>query len=355
MSNRVALDLLLRAPDSIILETELKKRVVGQDKAIDQIVHTFERQMTGLHRPRRPLGSMLFLGGTGVGKSLISEALADVLFGSPDALLRIDCAELQESQSVLKLIGSAPGYIGYSDKEEAMFISQTKLDAHMTEEWPISILVLDEIEKAHDNLFRLFLGILDKSTLALNNGKKIDFSKTLIIMTSNLGAEDISKYVDSKLGFSPIPRDQDNKVKLSITSKALKKKFSPEFINRIDQIINFENLEPHHYELILDIACSAIQKRIFTSTNTHPFSFFLDASARTYILSKGVSKEYGARELNRILDQEVVSKLASLVLTNQIEVGDEVYISYENDQLTFNRSSTIESQEDGFSDFCISS
>lgn len=349
MADHVALDVLLRAKDSIALETELKYRVVGQDAAIEKIVGTFERRMSGLHRPRRPLGSMLFLGPTGTGKTHIAESLADIMFGNPDALIKIDCAELQESQSVLKLIGSAPGYVGYSDKEEGMYLSQSKLDAHQTAEWPVSILVLDEIEKAHDNLFRLFLGILDKATLNLNNGKKIDFSKTLVIMTSNLGAEEVSKYIANKIGFNTSSTNEDA-VKMSLTTKALKNKFSPEFMNRIDQIVHFSSLEPKHFKAILDIECRSIQKRILMSETIHPFSFILDDTAKTYILSKGTSKEYGARELNRVLDQEIVTGLSSLILTKQIEIGDEVCISYKDFALIFGKIPYNETPEDNSDD-----
>jgi ATP-dependent Clp protease ATP-binding subunit ClpB len=351
MAKQIALNVLLRAKGSVVLESELKRRVIGQDAAVDKIVQTFERQMAGLHRPRRPLGSMLFLGPTGCGKSKLAEALAETLFGNPDALLKIDCAELQESQSTLKLIGSAPGYIGYSEKEEQMYISQAKLDAHQTEKWPINIMLLDEIEKAHDNLFRLFLGILDKGTLSLNNGKKVDFTKTIVLMTSNLGAEDVSKYIDGKIGFSPIDRSSDINVKLSLTNKALKRKFSPEFLNRIDQTVHFNHLESRHIDIILELECRAIQKRILTSDTIHPFSFTLDDEAKKYILSKGTSKEYGARELNRVLDQEIVTGLSSLILTGQIEVGDEVFISYKGTDLQFGKIPCEVNHEDlsGFS------
>jgi ATP-dependent Clp protease ATP-binding subunit ClpB len=248
------------------LEANLHKHIVGQEEAIQQIVDVYQMYLTGMTSPGRPVGNFLFLGPTGSGKTRIVEATAESLVGNPRAVIKIDCAEFQHSHEIAKLIGSPPGYLGH--RETHPLLSQEVLNQFHTEKIKVSFVLFDEIEKASDALWNLLLGILDKATLTLGDNRRVDFSKALIFMTSNLGAAEMSSIMSPKLGFcaSSIHEDVCARPDQKMTEKILKtgveaarRKFTPEFINRLDKIVVFQPLGSDELRRILDIELRQVQ------------------------------------------------------------------------------------------------
>src|ERR1700741_2176627 len=259
------LDLSRRSAESKDLETSLRGEIVGQDEAGPAVVNLYQVFQAGLNSPRRPVGNLLFLGPTGAGKTRIVEATAEVLFGDPRAVIKVDCAEFQHSHEIAKLIGSPPGYLGH--RETHPLITQEALAQYHTEKLKISFLLFDEIEKASDALWQLLLGILDKATLTLGDNRKVDFSQTMIFMTSNLGAKEMSELITGAIGFAPAKSgsmaddDLDQKI-YRTASEAAKRKFSPEFMNRIDKVIVFRSLKHQQLCQILDLELTGVQQRV---------------------------------------------------------------------------------------------
>jgi ATP-dependent Clp protease ATP-binding subunit ClpA len=318
----------LRSVQSQSLEDGLRQKVVGQDEAVQAVVDLFQVFCAGMNCPGRPLGNFLFLGPTGAGKTRVVEAVAEVLFGDSQAVIKVDCAEFQHSHEIAKLIGSPPGYIGH--RETQPLITQEALDQFHTENIKFSILLFDEIEKASESLWQLLLGILDKATLRLGDNRRVDLSRTLIFMTSNLGGREIGNLMTSRLGFASSTRsDTQHRMNEKIertASEAAKRKFAPEFMNRIDKLVVFHPLCAEQLERVLDIELQIIQQRVLQSANVN---FVVRHQARAFLLTEGTDVAYGARHLKRIIDRHLVYPLARLVATEQVRFGDVISIDWE--------------------------
>jgi ATP-dependent Clp protease ATP-binding subunit ClpA len=304
-----------------LLETGLRRLIVGQDEAIAQIVNGYQMFLTGMHAPGRPVGNFLFLGPTGSGKTRIVEATAEILVGCARAVVTIDCGEFQHSHEIAKLIGSPPGYLGH--RETHPMLSQETLNQFTSEKLDLSFVLFDEIEKASDALWNLLLGILDKATLTLGDGRKVDFSKSLIFLTSNLGASNMSALTTRGLGFvSPDPGARLNEKIAQAGVEAARRKFTPEFINRLDKIVVFRSLGDAELRRILDIELGLVQERIFQSPSTKPFVFSVTAAAKDYLLREGTDVKYGARHLKRAIERTLVQPMSNLIASGQVQTGD---------------------------------
>jgi ATP-dependent Clp protease ATP-binding subunit ClpB len=320
-------------------EQELLRRIVGQEQAVRGMSELYQMFVAGMNPVNRPIGTLLFLGPTGSGKTRVVEATAEALFGEPNAIIKIDCAEFQHSHEIAKLIGSPPGYLGH--RETSPLLSQENLDRAHIEGTELSLVLFDEIEKASDSLWNLLLGILDKATLTLGDNRRVDFSKTIVVMTSNLGAREMSELVCGGIGFAPAQSATysstgvDEKI-CRTAVEAAKRKFSPEFMNRIDTIVVFRSLNEGHLRQILDLELQAVQRRIMLSAGTK-FVFECSGEAKDLMLKEGVDFRYGARHLKRAIERLLVYPLSNLVATNQVELGDliQVDINPETGQLMF--------------------
>src|SRR5687767_12447033 len=342
----IVLDPNRKSPRAKEFEDKLSALIVGQERAVRRVSGLFQIFLAGMNPPNRPIGTMLFLGPTGSGKTRVIEAAAEVLFGDSNAIVKIDCAEFQHSHEIAKLIGSPPGYLGH--RETSPMLTQENLDKAHTEETKLSFVLFDEIEKASDSLWQLLLGILDKATLTLGDNRRVDFSRTVVIMTSNLGAREMSDMISGGIGFAPTktaggkPKD-DNEIDTKIYRTALeaaKRKFSPEFMNRIDKVVVFRSLKEHHLRRILDIELSTVQDRITESAGTK-FIFECTEEAKEFLLSEGIDLKYGARHLKRAVERFLVYALSNLVATQQVETGDFVMVDYDAEKgyLTFTKQS----------------
>src|SRR5437868_5615118 len=242
-----------RSSDARDFDNSLHRKIVGQEQAVEKVVEIYQMFLAGLNPPGRPVGNLLFLGPTGSGKTRVVEAMSEALFGDARACIKIDCAEFQHSHEIAKLIGSPPGYLGH--RETHPLLTQEALNQWHTEKLKLSILLFDEIEKASDALWQLLLGILDKATLTLGDNRRVDLSQCIIIMTSNLGACEMSNLVGGGFGFSRVQALLDTKLddKISRTAvEAARRKFTPEFMNRIDKVVVFKTLRSEHLERILE-------------------------------------------------------------------------------------------------------
>src|SRR5208282_378309 len=245
------LDPMRRSSAAAEFEDALRRKVVGQDQAIEKVVEIYQMFLAGLNPPGRPVGNLLFLGPTGSGKTRVVEAMSEALFGDARACIKIDCAEFQHSHEIAKLIGSPPGYLGH--RETHPLLTQEALNQWFTEKLKLSILLFDEIEKASDSLWQLLLGILDKATLTLGDNRRVDLSQCIIVLTSNLGAREMSNLVHGGLGFAPKAVEVDNNFddKIQRTAvEAARRKFTPEFMNRIDKTVVFKTLRDEHLSQI---------------------------------------------------------------------------------------------------------
>ncbi len=324
------------------LETKLHRRVIGQDEAIHEIVRTYQTYLTGLSSEGRPVGNFLFLGPTGTGKTRAVEATAEALLGNPRAVIKIDCGEFQHSHEIAKLIGSPPGYLGH--RETHALLSQEALNQYHTENMKLTFVLFDEIEKASDALWNLLLGILDKATLTLGDNRKVDFSNALIFMTSNIGASEMSSLVSPKLGFH-VSTSDDNcaprlTAKLSRTGiEAARRKFTPEFLNRLDKIVVFKALGNEELNRIIDIELERVQQRVQTASAGKPFLINVTSSARKFLLMEGIDLRYGARPLKRAIERLLVHPLSNLMASGQIRQHDRIRITHngESPSLTFFR------------------
>jgi ATP-dependent Clp protease ATP-binding subunit ClpA len=321
-----------RSGDATEFDASLRRRIVGQDLAVDKVVEIYQMFLAGLNPPGRPVGNLLFLGPTGSGKTRVVESLAEALFGDPRALIKIDCAEFQHSHEIAKLIGSPPGYLGH--RETHPLLTQEALNQWHTDKLKLSILLFDEIEKASDALWQLLLGILDKATLTLGDNRRVDLSQCLIVMTSNLGAAEMSDLVGGGMGFGPKSPFVDNKLDEKMTrtaQEAARRKFSPEFMNRIDKVVVFKTLRPEHLEQILEIELGMVQQRILQATGNNQFVFSCTPPVKKFLLKEGTDPKYGARHLKRAIERHIVFPLANLVATSQVKLGDFVRIDIEPD------------------------
>jgi ATP-dependent Clp protease ATP-binding subunit ClpC len=305
----------------------LRGKIIGQDAAVDKLVKAIQRTRVGLKDPRKPIGSFIFLGPTGVGKTELTKTLAEYLFDKEDALIRIDMSEYMEKFSISRLIGAPPGYVGYEE------------GGHLTEKIrrkPYSVVLLDEIEKAHPDVFNILLQVLDDGILTDSLGRRVDFRNTIIIMTSNIGVRDLKDF-GSGIGFATKSRQdsQDEMVKATIQN-ALRKAFSPEFLNRLDDVIVFNSLNREDIHQIIDIALKRLTLRI---TNIG-YSIQLTEKAKDFLADKGYDQQYGARPLNRAIQKYVEDPLAEEILKGEMHEGDTIWVDYsgEGDALTFSRA-----------------
>jgi ATP-dependent Clp protease ATP-binding subunit ClpB len=336
----VTLNPEIKSVRALEFEAGLRARVIGQDRAIRSITSLFQVFHAGMTNSTRPLGTLLFLGPTGSGKTHVVEAAAEILFGTRNAVVKIDCAEFQHSHEIAKLIGSPPGYLGH--RETAPLLTQENLDKYHTESNPFSLVLFDEIEKASDSLWQLLLGILDKATLTLGDNRKVDFSQTMIFLTSNLGAKEMAELITGAIGFAPArskevgESDLDQKI-YRTASEAARRKFAPEFMNRIDKTVVFRSLKHDELRRILDIELHAVQQRVNEGAGER-FYFTATETAKEFLLSEGIELRYGARHLKRAVERFVVNPLANLSATGQVRLGDVVVIDYdESGRLTFYR------------------
>ena len=331
----------IRSAETIEFQKALRAKIVGQDEGVQALVELFQVFTAGLNSPGRPVGNLLFLGPTGSGKTRIVEAAAEILFGSPRAIIKIDCAEFQHSHEIAKLIGSPPGYLGH--RETHPLITQEALSANHTDKLKLSFLLFDEIEKASDALWQLLLGILDKATLTLGDNRRVDLSQTVIFMTSNLGAGEITELMGGGYGFikaDDTPQaNLDQKVERTAV-EAARRKFSPEFMNRLDKMVVFHPLKRPELEAVLEIELGMVQQRVL-DTATGKFLFRVTDAAREFLLREGTDQRYGARHLKRAIERHVVYPLANLLATQQVRFGDLVRIDWDglHKELTFVRES----------------
>jgi ATP-dependent protease Clp ATPase subunit len=328
------------------LEFGLRSKVIGQEDAIHQVVEMYQTYLSGMSSPRRPIANLMFLGPTGSGKTRLVEALAECLLGDSRAIVKIDCAEFQHSHEISKLIGSPPGYIGH--RETNSLLTQEALNRHHTDKVKMSIVLFDEIEKANDAVWNLMLGILDKATLALGDNSKVDFSRTMVFMTSNIGAREMNAVMKPRLGFITAfaNRREASEVNESWSTEmirsgidAARRKFTPEFINRIDKMVVFRPLTDMDLNRILELELNSVQERVLSADNGPRFVFSVKASGRHFLLSEGTNVEFGARHLKRAIDRLVVQPLSRLIASGQILDGNVIEIDYtaQSATLTFTR------------------
>jgi ATP-dependent Clp protease ATP-binding subunit ClpA len=344
LEQTVFLDPDQKSPRAQEFEERLEARIVGQERAVRRMTGLYQIFLAGMNPINRPIGTMLFLGPTGSGKTRVIEAAAEVLFSDPNAIVKIDCAEFQHSHEIAKLIGSPPGYLGH--RETSPMLTQENLDRMHTEELKLTLVLFDEIEKASDALWQLLLGILDKATLTLGDNRRVDFSKCMVIMTSNLGAREMSELISGGIGFAPgkgakNPHDTEVDQKIYRTAvEAARRKFSPEFMNRIDKVVVFRSLKEHHLRAILDLELQGVQDRIMLSAGTK-FVFQCSAEAKDMLLAEGIDFKYGARHLKRAVERFLVYPLSNLVATGQIGLGDLVFVGLNTDtkRLVFSKQS----------------
>ena len=325
----VRLDPTVQGAESREFEVRLREKIVGQDEAVQAVVDLYRVFRAGLQSPGRPVGNLLFLGPTGTGKTRIVEVAAEVLFGNPRGVIKVDCAEFQHSHEIAKLISSPPGYLGH--RETRPVITQEALAQYHTETLKISFLLFDEIEKASDALWQLLLGMLDKATLTLGDNRRVDLSQAMIFMTSNLGGSEITELMTGGMGFAAAmtlgekPR-LDEKVE-RMASEAAKRKFAPEFINRIDKTVVFRPLRREQLERILEIELTLVQQRLLETPRGH-FVFRATRAAKDFLLREGTDLKYGARHLKRTIERHLVYPLASLLATDQVTTGETISVDW---------------------------
>jgi ATP-dependent Clp protease ATP-binding subunit ClpC len=288
------------------IEEELHKTVVGQDEAVRRISQAVRRSRAGVASPRRPLGSFIFLGPTGVGKTLLAKALAEYLFGSAESLVRIDMSDFMEKHNVSRLTGAPPGYIGY--EEGGILTEQIRRN-------PYRVVLFDEIEKAHRDVFNLLLQVLEEGELRDNLGHTVNFKNTVIIMTSNAGVREISR--DSRLGFSAASGLMDGAEMEAAALSELKRLFNPEFINRVDDIIVFDSLNEKEIEAILDLQISDLASRL----SEQGYGVVVNPAARRILIEKGWDPKYGGRPLRRAVQKELEDPLSALLLAGEYPAG----------------------------------
>ncbi|MCU0417781.1 MAG: ATP-dependent Clp protease ATP-binding subunit [Cytophagaceae bacterium] len=300
----------------LAMGTDLKASVIGQDKAIEKLVKAIQRTRVGLKDPKKPIGSFIFLGPTGVGKTELAKSLAKYLFDKEDALVRVDMSEYMEKFSISRLVGAPPGYVGYEEGGQLTEKIRRK---------PYSVILLDEIEKAHPDVFNLLLQVLDDGILTDGLGRRVDFRNTIIIMTSNIGVRDLKDF-GAGIGFNTQARkdNMDDMMKGTIQN-ALRKAFSPEFLNRLDDVIIFNSLERHDIHKIIDISLS----KVFARITTLGYTIELTEKAKDFLAERGYDQAYGARPLNRAIQKYLEDPIAEEILKGEVQEGDVILADYE--------------------------
>src|SRR5580693_1485177 len=300
------------------LTAVLSQKVVGQPAATHVIVPYIQMFQAGLAPEGRPVGIFLLLGPTGTGKTKTVEALAEVLHGSEKSLLKVDCGEFQMEHEVAKLIGAPPGYLGH--RETQPMLTQQKLNGVTSDRCSLSLVLFDEIEKAAPSMTRLLLGVLDKGVLRLGDNSTVNFEKSLVFLTSNLGAREMMKEINPDFGFQAMKGPNRNELtgKLqNIALMAVRKRFSPEFVNRIDAVITYQPLSTESLTTILGLRIADLQTHVNTRLGNRSFTLEVPPETRQFLIEKGTSSEYGARELNRTIHRYLTQPLATLVAANQ--------------------------------------
>ena len=334
-SDDVLVDRVTEGEQDVTLVELLTRKIVGQPAALQYIAPYVQMYQAGLAPPDRPAGIFLLLGPTGTGKTRTVEALAEVLHGSPKAVLKVDCGEFQSDHEVAKLIGAPPGYLGH--RETKPLLTQERLSAVTSSGCDLSLVLFDEVEKAAPSLTLLLLGILDKGTLNLGDNTVVNFERSLIFLTSNLGAREMSKEVAPDIGFTP--GDQRTAEQIAgrletIGLGAVRKRFSPEFVNRIDVVVTYQPLDADAIARILDHHIDELQRHVHTRLGDRSFEIDVSQAARDVLLSRGVSAQYGARELKRTIHRLLTQPLAALVAAAQIAPGTRVMVDAAGDTLS---------------------
>lgn len=305
------------------MRQELKSKVIAQDPAIDKLVSAIQRSRIGLKDPNRPIGTFMFLGPTGVGKTYLAKKLAELMFGSEDALIRIDMSEYMEKFTVSRLVGAPPGYVGY--EEGGMLTERVRRK-------PYSIVLLDEIEKAHPDVFNILLQVMDDGRLTDSNGRTVDFRNTVIIMTSNVGTRQLKDF-GRGIGFSAMEGLDDKQVSRSVIQKALNRQFSPEFLNRIDEIITFDQLDLNAILQIIDLELNNVYKRM----KGMGYTLRIESDAKEFIAKKGYDKQFGARPLRRAIQQYIEDGVSEMIVEQQAVPGDTIVAYLDNDNVKFRK------------------
>ena len=322
------------------MDAELKKAIIGQDQAIEKMVKSIQRNRVGLKDPNHPIGAFMFLGPTGVGKTYLAKKLAEIMFGSQDALIRIDMSEYTESFNTSRLVGAPPGYVGY--EEGGQLTEQVRRR-------PYSIVLLDELEKAHGNVYNLLLQVLDEGRLTDGNGRLVDFRNTVIIMTSNTGTRQLKEF-GRGVGFNAggisdlnNMNNADKQYARSIIQKSLSKQFSPEFLNRLDEIITFDQLDMASIKKIVDIELQGLYKRIADLG----YHVQVTDKAKEFIATKGYDVQFGARPLKRAIQTYVEDSVCERILSGELHDGDTIVLgkSAGKDELTVKINSTVTNEE----------
>ena len=306
------------------MKEELQAKVVAQDNAIEKLTKAIQRSRVGLQNPNKPIGTFMFLGPTGVGKTLLAKELAKFMFGSADALIRVDMSEYMEKFTVSRLVGAPPGYVGYEEGGQL---------TERVRRRPYSIVLLDEIEKAHTDVFNLLLQVMDEGRLTDSYGRTVDFRNTVLIMTSNVGTRELKEF-GAGVGFTKSEREGNKEYSRSVVQKALNKRFAPEFINRIDEIINFDQLGLEAIVNIVDLELKQIVKRV----NELGYTIDLTDEAKKHLAGKGYDIQFGARPLKRALQTHIEDEISELLLCGSLKAGDNIHVdkATDEDKLTFN-------------------
>ena len=295
------------------LEKELHKRVIGQEEAVKAVSQAVKRGRVGLKDPNRPIGTFLFLGPTGVGKTHLAKQLAKYMFGSADALIRVDMSEYMEKFTVSRLVGAPPGYVGYEEGGQLTEKVRRK---------PYSIVLLDEIEKAHPDVFNILLQLMDEGRLTDSYGRTVDFKNTVVIMTSNIGTRHLKDF-GRGVGFAAQNRTDDKEYSRGVIQKALNKSFAPEFLNRVDEIITFDQLSLDAIEKIIDIELKGLYERV----ESLGYKLVIDAKAKTFMASKGYDVQFGARPLKRAIQTYLEDGLSELIISSELQTSDTISVS----------------------------
>jgi len=339
------LDPNLQSAEAADFERFLSGKVIGQDQALKALSEIFQVYRAGIAASGRPIGALLFLGPTGTGKTKTVEAAAEVVFGT-NAVIKIDCAEFQHPHEIAKLKGSPPGYLGH--RETSPMLTQENLDRCHNDQNKLTFLLFDEIEKASDSLWNLLLAILDKGSLTLGDNRKVDFSRTIIIMTSNLGAREMQTLTSKKMGFISAQKEACTAEKIDqIALTAARKHFSPEFMNRIDKIAVFQTLSRQSMRKILLLELANVQARLLQSAQ-EKFHLQFSSDALALILNQGINTQYNARPLKRAVEKLVVLPLANMLSSSQLQTGDLIVVdSVTNKGLIFKRKREERAKADG--------
>ena len=304
------------------MKDELLTKVIGQDKAIATLVKAIQRSRVGLKDPNKPIGTFMFLGPTGVGKTHLAKELSRLMFGSTDALIRIDMSEYMEKFTVSRLVGAPPGYVGYEEGGQL---------TEKVRRRPYSIVLLDEIEKAHPDVFNILLQVMDEGRLTDSYGRTVDFKNTVVIMTSNVGTRQLKEF-GKGIGFTAQVREDNKEYAKGVITKALNKSFAPEFINRLDEIINFDQLNMEALVKIIDIELKGLYQRM----ENIGYKMVIDDDAKRFIASKGYDIQFGARPLKRAIQNYLEDGLSEIILSTELQSGDTIKVSYNKEKDAIN-------------------